>query len=178
MPLWADMLSIRDVLQLQEGEQVAAVVRRHASSVIPGCILAGLLIALPFFFLFPLVHTGFIGAVIISLSLAAGLFFALKTILMWDSNALIATDRRVVIVRQNGPWDRHVTEWPLYGLNVTIEQHGLFDSLFRTGSLSLLGAGATTPVAIDGIAQPERVAALLHKLRPGQSASGFKLKEL
>ncbi|HVM90342.1 MAG TPA: hypothetical protein VMU11_00385 [Verrucomicrobiae bacterium] len=172
------MLSIRDVMQLQEGERVTAVVRRHASAVVPGFLLSGVLIALPFFFLFPLVHTGFIGAVIISLSLAAGLFFALKTLLMWDANALIATDRRVVIVRQKGPWDRHVTEWPLYGLTVTVEQHGMFDSLFRTGNLSLLGAGASTPAVMEHIAQPERLASLLQKLRPGQNASGFKLKEL
>jgi hypothetical protein len=50
------MLSVHDILQLQEGERVVAVIRRHASSVIPGLVAAGLCIALPFFFLFPLIR--------------------------------------------------------------------------------------------------------------------------
>jgi hypothetical protein len=171
------MLSVRDILQLQEGERVTAVVRRHASSVIPGFVAAGILIAIPFFFLFPLVRMGFIGAVIISAFLAAGLFFALKTLLLWDANALVATDRRVVIVRQKGPWDRQVTEWPLYGLSVTVEKHGMFDSMFRTGSLSLLGAGASTPVSMTGVAKPDQLAAMLQKMRDGRNP-GFRIKEL
>ena len=171
------MLSVREILQLQEGERVVAVVRRHASSVIPGFLAAGLLIAIPFFFLFPLVRTGFVGAVVISLFLAAGLFFALKTLLLWDANALVATDRRVVIVRQKGPWDRQVTEWPLYGLSITVERHGMLDSMFRTGSLSMLGAGASIPVAISGVAKPDDLAAMLQKLRDGRNP-GFRIKEL
>jgi hypothetical protein len=171
------MLSVRDLIQLQEGERVVAVVRRHASSVIPGFAMAGLLIAVPFFFLFPLVRLGFIGAVIISLSLAAGLFFALKTLLMWDTNALVSTDRRVVIVRQKGPWDRQVTEWPLYGLSITVERKGMFDSLFRTGTLSMLGSGASTPVFVSGVAKPDEIAAMLQKARDGRNP-GFRIKEL
>ena len=171
------MLSVRDVLQLQEGERVVAVIRRHASSVLPGFGAAGLLIAIPFFFLFPLVRLGFIGAAVISLFLAGGIFFALKTLLLWDANALIATDRRVVIVRQKSPWDRQVTEWPLYGLSVTVEKQGLLDSLFRTGRLSMLGAGASVPAFISGVARPDQVAALLQKMRDGRNP-GFKIKEL
>lgn len=154
-----------------------AVVRRHASSVIPGLVAAGVCIALPFFFLFPLIRLGFIGAVIISLFLAAGLFFALKTLLLWDANALVATDARVVVVRQKSPWDRQVTEWPLYGMSITVERHGMLDSMFRTGSISLLGAGASIPAVISGVAGPDQVAALLQKLRDGRNPN-FKVKEL
>jgi hypothetical protein len=111
------------------------------------------------------------------LFLAGGLFFALKTLLLWDANALVATDARVVIVRQNSPWDRQVTEWPLYGMSITVERHGMLDSLFRTGSISLLGAGASVPAVISGVAGPDQVSALLQKLRDGRNPH-FKIKEL
>jgi hypothetical protein len=171
------MLSIREIIQLQEGEQIQAIVRRHASTIVPGLILGGLLIALPFFFLFPLIHVGFFGAVIISLCLAGGLFYSIKTLLLWDANTMLITDRRVMIVHQNGPWDRRVIEWPIYGLSVSIEQPGWFDSMFHTGQISLLGFGSSVPTSMDRIANPERIAAILQKLRDGRNA-GFKLKEL
>jgi Zn-dependent protease with chaperone function len=171
------MLSVRDVLQLQEGENVVAVVRRHASSVVPGFVAAGMFIALPFFFLFPFVKLGFTGAAIISLFLAAGLYFALKTLLLWDANALVITDRRIVVVQQQSPWDRQVTVWPLFGMSITVERRGVLDAAFKTGGISLLGAGAFTPVVFSRVAKPDEVAAMLHKLRDNHSPS-FKIREL
>ncbi len=171
------MLQAREVLQLEDGERLMAVVRRHASSVVPGLLGGAFLIALPFFFLFPLVRLGFIGAVIISLSLGAGLYIALKTLLIWDANALLISDRRVVSVRQGGLWNRAVTELPLMGIGVTVERKGIADQIFRTGRLSLTGRGVAVPTSFEYVASPERIAGLLAKLRDGQNA-GFRLKEL
>lgn len=171
------MLQARDVMQLEDGERLRAVIRCHAAFVIPGLIGAALLIALPFFFLFPLIKLGFIGATLISVSLGGGLYLALKTLMLWDANALVVSDRRVVCVRQSGLWSRAVTEWPLLGLTVTVERQGIPDAVFRTGSLLFLGRGSEIPSAFGPIASPERVAELLARLRDAGNA-GFKLKEI
>ncbi len=164
-------------MQLEEGERLRAVIRCHAASAIPGLAGAALLIALPFFFLFPLIKLGFIGAALISISLGGGLYLALKTLMLWDANALVVSDRRVVCVRQHGLWSRAVTEWPLLGLTVSVERRGLPDAVFRTGTLLFIGRASSASVDFGPIAFPERVADLLTGLRDAGNA-GFKLKEI
>lgn len=171
------MFHSREVMQLEEGERLVAVVRRHAATLLPGLCLAALLIALPFFFLFPLLGLGFVGAVIISLCLAVGVYLALKTFLLWNATALVVSDRRIVCVRQSGIWRRAVTEWPLLGLTLTVERRGMRDALLRTGCLRLQGAGGASPVVFVGLGSPERVASIVMTLRDARNA-GFRLKEI
>lgn len=174
------MFRIRDVIQLQPEEKTLLLERRHLRTMAGPLILAGLLIAVPFFFLFPLVRVGGFGMAIFSLLLAVGAAFALRVFITWDSHVLIVTNQRIVHVEQTGVWRRQVREMPLISLEqVSIERRGPWDALFRTGVLRLRANGHGT-IVFAGAHRPETLVALIEKARPVPSApvAGFQLKPL
>lgn len=174
------MFRIRDVMQLQPDEQTLLLERRHLRTMAGSLILAGLLIAVPFFFLFPLVRVGAFGMAIFCLLLAVGAAFALRVFITWDSHVLIVTNRRIVHVEQTGVWRRHVREMPLSALEqVSIERRGPWDALFRTGVLRLRANGHGT-IVFAGAHRPEVLVELIEKARPQHSATpaSFQLKPL
>lgn len=171
------MLHLREILALQEGERVTRVLRRSVWTTVPGLSLAGLCIALPFFFLFPLTRMGFVGAVLICVGLALGIYLALKYVLLWDANVLVLTDRRFVVVRQGGLWNRHVIEAPLSGSQAAIPKRSLLGRLFRIGDVVISGEGLSGPVTVSSLPTPDAVVRMLHGLRDAQNA-GFKVRSL
>ncbi len=171
------MLHLREVLALQEGEQIARVMRRSLWTAVPGLAMAGLCIALPFFFLFPLTRMGFIGAVLICSGLALGIYLALKYVLLWDANVLVLTDRRFVVVIQEGLWSRRVLESSLAGSQAAVSKRSIFGRLFRCGDVVLSGEGLSGPLTVSSLTAPDAVVRALHGLRDTQSA-GFKVRTL
>lgn len=166
------MLHLHEILALGEGERVMRVIRRSLWTALPGLVAAGLFIALPFFFLFPLIRLGFVGAVLICASLAGGMYLALKTVLLWDANVLVFTDRRFVTVKQEGLWNRRVIEAPLAGASVEPGRASIFG---RVGRLTLTAPGLATPVSVDGISSPDAVARSFVGLRDAEDA-GFRVR--
>ncbi len=171
------MLHLREILALQEGERIIRVLRRSLWTAVPGLALAALFIALPFFFLFPLIRLGFVGAVVICASLALGIYFALKHVLLWDTNVLVLTDRRFVVVKQDGLWSRQVFESSVAGAQAAPGTRSFLDRLLRKGELVLSGQGLPAPLALPGIPAPDAVARTLHALRDAHTA-GFKIRSL
>ena len=137
--------------------------------------MAGLFIALPFFFLFPLARMGFVGAVLICSGLALGIYLALKYVLLWDANVFVLTDRRFVVVMQSGLWNRHVIEAPLSGSQAAVRKRSLFERLFRIGDVAVSGEGLSGPVTVSGLPRPDAAVRMLHGLRDAQNA-GFKVR--
>lgn len=174
LPYSKDMLHLQEILALQEGEQIVSVVRRSLMMAAPRLALAGILIALPFFFLFPLIRLGFIGTVMICIGLAAGAYLALKSILLWDANVVVLTDRRFIVVRQEGLWSRRVIEAPLTGCQVTVARQGML-GLMRIGEIAFSGQGLSVPLVVSGLPSAEALARSIQGLRDAQTA-GFKLK--
>lgn len=168
------MLHIEEILALQEGERLVSVLRRSLLTVAPTLALAGLFLATPFFFLFPLLRLGFIGTVILCASLALGAYLALKGVLLWDANVLVLTDHRFIVVRQHGLWSRRVIEAPLNGSQATAKRSGLM-GMMRVGELTLTGQGLSVPVIVTGMPSVESVARNIQGLRDAQGA-GFKVR--
>lgn len=171
------MLHLREVLALQEGERISRVLRRSLWTAVPGLGLAGLFIALPFFFLFPLTRMGFVGAVLICSGLALGGYLALKQVLLWDANVLVLTDRRFVAVFQDGLWSRRVIEAPLSGSHAAVAKRSLGARLFRMGDVVLSAEGLAAPLTLPSLPSPDTVVRALHGLRDAQNA-GFKVRAL
>jgi hypothetical protein len=174
------MFRIRDVIQFQPDEKTLFLERRHLRTMAGPLVLAGLLIAVPFFFLFPLVRAGGFGMAIFSLLLALGAVYALRVFLVWDSHVLILTNRRLVHVEQTGVWRRQVREMPLSTIEqMTIERRGPGDAMFRTGVLRLRANGHGT-IVFAGAIKPEALVEKIEKARPqhAQNPAGFQLKPL
>ncbi|MCE9585964.1 PH domain-containing protein [Candidatus Uhrbacteria bacterium] len=174
------MFRIRDVIQMQPEERTLVLERRHLRTMAGPLILAGLLIAVPFFFLFPLVRAGGFGMAIFALLLAVGAAFALRVFITWDSHVLILTNRRIVHVEQTGVWRRQVREMPLSTIEqISIERRGAWDAMFHTGVLKLRANGHGS-IAFAGVYRPELLTEKIEKARPMPSGTtaGFQLKPL
>ncbi len=138
------MFSIKDVIQLQPSETVELVERRSLRSVAGPLLLAAALISLPFFFLFSLIRAGGAGAIVFCLLLASGITAALRVFVIWDSQVLIVTSRRVVIVLQKGVWKRKVEETALPDVQdaaALLDGHQFPDPAFLANKIQSLKNG-------------------------------------
>ncbi len=160
------MFHLEDVLTKNEHEQVHAIIRRHASTLIPVLSVSLVLIAAPFFFLYQLFAWKTIGLILFFSSVVLGIVIALRALLLWDADVFVLTDLRVVDVDQQGILSRTVAETALSGIqDVAWGRKGTIQTLFRTGTLSIQPAGGGRVMVIMDIPRPERVYARLNELR-------------
>lgn len=162
------MFSVRDVVQLQPDETIELIERRSISSVGGPLLLAAALIALPFFFLFSLLRAGSAGAIVFCLLMAVGIAAALRAFVIWDSQALIATTRRVISVDQQGVWQRKVHELFLNDIK---------DVKAERRSLRIEGSGSTALILVPKMPGAKGIAARILEIKAGQNG-GFRLKTL
>lgn len=162
----SSMFHLEDVLQLKDAEDVRLFVRRHPMTLTWPLLGALVLIALPFFFLFPLFALGALGIVLFCVSIFAGILLALRTLLIWDSDVFIITTLRLIDVDQRGLWSRFVTETPLEHIQDTRwERRGVFCTLFRVGSITVKATGLEQPMIAVFIPHPEQIHELVNDLR-------------
>src|SRR5687768_3542730 len=119
-------------LGLKDDESLLAVVRAApVTLLLPGILIGGLILA-PFFFLVPLLRLELLGKILIGLSWSLGLFLGLRGLVKWRMTILAVTERRVIVVRQNGFFDRHVTELPFSRIQeVAYRVSGMGATIFR-----------------------------------------------
>ncbi len=160
------MFHLEDVLTKNEHEQVHAIIRRHASTLIPVLCLSLVLIAAPFFFLYQLFAWKTIGLILFFCSVVLGIVIALRALLLWDADVFVLTDLRVVDVDQQGILSRTVAETALSAIqDVAWGRKGAIQTFFRTGTLSIQPAGGGRVMVIMDIPRPERVYARVNELR-------------
>jgi hypothetical protein len=132
------MFKLDSVIQLKPDERIRLVTKRHAVTILPRLVLSFLLIVVPFFFLFPMFRSGPLGIAAFVILVAAGIFIAWRTFLMWDGEALIVSNARIVKVTQAGFFSRTVTEAGLDRLSdISWKRHGLLGTLFNFGDLAI-----------------------------------------
>lgn len=165
-------MSLERRLGLKDDESLLSVVRASAITMLaPGLLIAALLLA-PLFFMVPLLRLLTLGYIIMGLSWSLGLFFGLRGFLKWRLSILAITEKRLVIVRQGGFFDRHVTELPYARIQeVAYRVKGLSATIFRYGDLLVESAASDEPIAMRRIPQPARVQDLITELQGGGSGN-------
>ncbi len=160
------MFRLDSVMQLKDEEQIRAMVRRHAVTLIGPLLLAMLLIVTPFFFLFPLFNLGVFGVIIFVLLFLVGAFMAFRTFFVWDNDVLIVTNFRVIDIDQRGLFSRHVSEAGLSAIqDVSWKKQGFWQTIFRMGSVTVQTAGATATIQGDDLPKPEKIQNLINDVR-------------
>lgn len=160
------MLHLADVIQPKPDERVEAVFRRHRLFLVAPLLLASLFIALPFFFLFSLTDSGGVGIVALVCLIIAGLFLGWRTLFLWDANALILTNQRLVHVSQPGLWHRVVQEvWLVSVQELGCESRGIMETMFRIGMVRIRAAGSVQELLISRVSVPERIRASIEAAR-------------
>ncbi|MDD5438223.1 MAG: PH domain-containing protein [Patescibacteria group bacterium] len=160
------MFRLDSVMQLKDEEQIKAMVRRHAVTLIGPLLLAMLSIVIPFFFLFPLFNLGIFGVIVFAVLIIIGAFLAFRTIFVWDNDVLIVTNLRIVDIDQHGLFSRHVSEANLSAIqDVSWKKQGFWQTLFRMGSVTVQTAGATATIQGDDLPRPEKIQNLINDTR-------------
>lgn len=159
------MVHLAELVEFKPEERVHQVVRRHAMTLWPRLVIAGLVIVIPFFLLFFLTAWKTVGTIIFALLVAFGLFLSIRAFLMWDSTVLVLTSHRVCQINQHGIWKRVVVDTPLaFVQGVTTERAGWLDALWNMGTVKIQTSD-TDHVASTKIKTPEKIQTLINELR-------------
>jgi PH (Pleckstrin Homology) domain-containing protein len=160
-------------LGLKDDESLLAVARAApVTLLLQGLLIAALLLA-PFFFLVPLLRLELLGKILIGLSEGLGFFFGLRGLIKWRMTLLAVTERRVIVVRQSGFFDRHVTEIPFSRIQeVAYRVSGMGATLFRYGTLLIESAGSDEPLAMERVPHPARIQDLITELQGREGERG------
>lgn len=171
------MFHLEDVLQLKDGEQVKSVMRRHVVTLAPPLFLSLVLIVTPFFLLFPLFGWGIPGVALFFTAVVLGIVIAIRALVLWDADVIIVTNLRLIDVDQRGLLTRTVSEAALSAIqDVSWKRRGLFETMFRIGSVVVQTAGSATTIEARKIPRPEQTYELINELRHA-SAPGSKAPE-
>lgn len=160
------MFHSSDVLQLRDGEHIEGIIRRHVFTLWPKLFLSGLLIVIPFFFLFTLLSLGAFGVIFLAVTVALGIFFSLKSFIQWDAKILLLTSQRLIHVDQKGLWTRKVQELPLKQIEaVECERKGLQDWLCHTATVSIVSGGGIPGVSFAALPRYKTFMERLDKMK-------------
>lgn len=143
---------------LKEDEEAVRVVRRAPWSFLFKIIWAAVLIALPFFLMYPLFRWQTWGLPILGLLLTIGLVYGLRVFVVWYFNVLVITDRRVIDVYQRGFFDRTVSAAGYSRIrDAAYRVKGLLPTIFRYGTVIIEIAGAKVRLEVKNVKNPKEI---------------------
>jgi membrane protein YdbS with pleckstrin-like domain len=160
------MFRIESIIQLKEEENIEALIRRHLITLIPSLFISMVFIVLPFFFLFPLFGFGAIGVLVFGASVIIGILWATRCLFLWNADVLVVTNMRIVDVDQKGLLSRKVSEAP-YGViqDVSWKREGIWQTIFRMGSVSIQTAGSSANIEAEQIPHPSKLHEIINDER-------------
>ena len=133
---------------------------------IPAGILALILLLLPFFLMFLLFRWQIVGLIFFIALLVIGILVFIRLIVVWYYNAFLITNQRIVLYKQKGLFDRHVSEVEYHKIqDVSYHFKGLFQSMFHYGTLKIQVMSSETVMKADKISQPQKVQEIIKKIQ-------------
>ncbi len=157
---------------LQPGERIVAEIKRHPFGILSvygaalvALIIAGALaVAAPSYFdsyAFDGNAATYVAAAVILFMVLMGLILVVATIVYWQ-NRWIVTDDSVTQISQDSLFGRRVSQLSMENLeDVTVDQHGIFPTLFNYGTLKAETAGEHSKFTFPYCPQPNKYARLI-----------------
>jgi len=123
-------------LSLVEGEKIKLMVWRSGWAFVWPYFWGMILVAVAFFFLYPLFKTGLLGIAAFSLLTILGLIIIIRTAIISHNTVFIITDRRLIDIYQSGFGQREITN-VFYNTiqEIHTRKSGLFKSLLGLGEI-------------------------------------------
>lgn len=160
-------------LGLKGDESLLTVTRVATVTLVIPAIFSFALILLPLFFLVPLLRLELLGKIIIGISEFLGIFIGLRTFIKWRMTILAVTEKRVIVIRQDGFFDRHVTELPYSRIReAAYRVNGMGATIFRYGTLLIESVGKDKPLVMERIPHPDRVQGLIAEIQGREGGDG------
>ncbi len=161
-------MNISDYLskQLQSGEDLVQVIRRHPITMFPAIGGGGFIILLDFFFIawwFKHHQWGALGFFALAI---LGVSFIVRGVYIWSHNVLAVTTKRVIDIDQQGFFERHVAETTYDKIqDVRYTIRGFWPTILRFGTVLVQTAGTTTNLEMDAVRRPVDVQRLITDLQ-------------
>ncbi len=162
------MVNLATALALKPNERIYKILRRHAITLAPRLVLAGLCIVLPFFFLFFADQWKSVGVIIFAFMEGIGILLAIRAFFMWDSTVLVITSHRLCQVRQQGVWKRSVVETPLHFVQeVGWRRNGIWETVLAIGTMTIRTSpqAEAEDVFVSCVPRPDKVQSLINEVR-------------
>lgn len=142
-----------------------SVIRHYGLTFWPQILAIFLLLALSFFFLFPLFSFGYWGEALFFFLILLDVVYALKNFIIWYYNAFVVTNRRVVDVDQRGFFEQIVSEAPYEKIqDVSYRRKGIWQTIFRYGDVRIQMVDASAGLEIRNVRGPEKIQELISHL--------------
>ncbi len=165
------MFEQRLLVNVKEGEEVRALVRRTPIVALLPLTVSTLLIIAPFFFLYALLKLGAGGSALLIVSFLLGLFFGFRTLWVLQLNAFILTATRIIDVDQRGIFHKVVSETTYDKVqDVSYVVKGIAPTIFRYGTVVVQTAGNAANLELEGVRFPQRVQELIVRLQQAATA--------
>jgi uncharacterized membrane protein YdbT with pleckstrin-like domain len=149
-------MKIENAIKLKDGEKILRVVRGFWLVHLPRSLFAFLLLAVPFFFMYPLFSAGTPGVVAFVVCVTVGTTYGLRLLYGWFWNAFIITNHRVIDIDQRGFFSRTVSEASYDKIqDVSFTVHGVWGTMFGFGKLDLQTAGSSANLELPDVKDPK-----------------------
>lgn len=171
------IMNISDYLskQLQPGEEVIRIVRRHKITMSSGVGLGSVLILTDFFLIAWWFQHRSWGGLAFTLMAMLAIWIIIRSVYLWQHNVLAITNRRIIDIDQRGWFERNVAEAPIEKIqDVRYTIRGLWPTIFRFGTIVIQTAGSETNLELEAVQHPVELQQLILDLQRHvqHSASG------
>jgi len=149
-------------------EKIEYFLRRHPITYIPRLLLFIVSVFLPIALYF-MINTIFpnllsnekiyaITVIVTSIYYLSILLFSYTNFVEFYLDAWIVTNDRVVDIEQFGLFSRTISELELFRIqDITVDVHGIFATLFKYGTLTIMTASSNLNIVFKNIPSPNKV---------------------
>lgn len=142
---------------IQSGEEIVAIVKRHPVALVGPMSLYGLLLILDFFFMPWLLRQSVWGGIVFGALLVVCAVGLWRSFFIWSLNAFVLTNERLLDFDQRGFFYRVVSATSYNKIqDVSYSTKGIWQSLFRIGTIHVQTAGSQANLELYSVAQPEK----------------------
>ncbi len=154
-------------VQLYDGEERCAVVRRGLRALLPQFAFGVAWTLLPSFFFFPLLRMGMFGVGFAAVVTVAGMVYLLRLRLSWQSTAIVATTLRCIDVHRAGFARAVSTAVPWSDVTVvSAPRRSVVAAMLGVGTIRVdMAEKHALSFVLTGVRNPERVQQLLQEVQ-------------
>lgn len=159
------MKDLRFLCRLEPEESVVRILRLHASELWLSVLPWGIVLCVMSFFLFFLLRGGWLGAGVAIALVVASLYGILRGFALWDSTALVLTNKRLISMRRRQLWSRATEEIPLADIrHIEAHKRGFWRRFFRLSNVTVRG-GQNQSFSLPSVSNVDRFVESLKEAR-------------
>jgi hypothetical protein len=158
-------MSIHRHLKLKEDEEVLHIVRQYGLTLIWSWLAVGLLMFTSFFFMFWLFQHGWWGQLLFAIPVVGAVIIGLRTLFVWNNNALVITSHRLFDIEQRGFFEKVISEIHYHDVeDISTSIKGFWATMLKFGTTTIETAEGTLQFVLKNIKKPHDTQDVLHDL--------------